>query len=147
MSISRKEFIKRTTLLTGGIIMLPVVGNLAGCSASAETTRVKVSEVGIVKFNTRGKLKNPGDSELIELENTGAKILLIKRSDSGIDALNPVCTHKGCELVKKRDFLECPCHGSEFDLSGKVLKGPAADPLQSFKTEFDGKDTLTIFLK
>ena len=147
MNISRKDFIKKTTLLSGGLVLLPVIGNFAGCSAGTESTKVTVSDEGIIKYNTSDKLKNPGDSELIEIEKTGSKILLIKKEDSGFAALNSVCTHKGCELVKKRDFLDCPCHGSEFDFSGKVIKGPASEPLQSFKTEFDGKNTVTILLK
>ncbi|MCI0448844.1 MAG: Rieske (2Fe-2S) protein [Chlorobi bacterium] len=147
MNISRKDFLKKTTLLSGGLILLPVIGNLSGCSASAESTKVTVSPEGIIKYNIAGTLKNPGDGELLELEKTDSKILLIKKQGNSFTALNSVCTHKGCELVKKRDFLDCPCHGSEFDFSGKVIKGPASEPLQSFKTEFDGKNTVTIFLK
>ncbi|GLW13398.1 (Fe-S)-binding protein [Streptomyces sp. NBRC 13847] len=41
------------------------------------------------------------------------------------------CTHAGCILseVEKKEG-SCPCHGSRFDVTtGKVLQGPAADPL------------------
>ena len=26
--------------------------------------------------------------------------------------------------------IECPCHGARYDLDGRVLKGPARDPLE-----------------
>lgn len=52
------------------------------------------------------------------------------------------CTHAGCILseVDKKEG-SCPCHGSRFDVTtGKVLQGPAADPLPEVpvKTK-DGK--------
>jgi cytochrome b6-f complex iron-sulfur subunit len=148
MDISRKEFIKKSVMLSGGLVLLPVIGNFSGCTAGQETTKVSDND-GLIEYNNLGRLKNLGDSELIDIETgtTTSKIILIRLEGSNFVALNPVCTHKGCELSKKRDFLECPCHGSEFDFKGNVLKGPASEPLQSFKTEFDGKNTVTIFLK
>jgi cytochrome b6-f complex iron-sulfur subunit len=36
------------------------------------------------------------------------------------------CTHLGCIInQKKEDCLVCPCHGSEYDLEGNAVKGPA----------------------
>jgi len=36
------------------------------------------------------------------------------------------CTHLGCKINRMENGrLACPCHGSEYDLEGKVLKGPA----------------------
>ena len=39
-----------------------------------------------------------------------------------------VCTHLGCvPLQDKGDYKGwfCPCHGSHYDLSGRIRKGPA----------------------
>lgn len=43
----------------------------------------------------------------------------------GIAAVSTVCPHLGC-LVKREDngAFTCPCHGSKFDNTGKVLSGP-----------------------
>jgi len=36
------------------------------------------------------------------------------------------CTHLGCKINQVTNGkLLCPCHGSEYDLNGQVLKGPA----------------------
>tara|TARA_Y100000741_G_C18249703_1_gene556828 strand:+ start:458 stop:1075 length:618 start_codon:yes stop_codon:yes gene_type:complete len=42
-------------------------------------------------------------------------------------ALNAVCTHLGCVVpwnVAENKFM-CPCHGSQYDTTGKVIRGPA----------------------
>ncbi|MCS6958815.1 MAG: cytochrome b6-f complex iron-sulfur subunit [Pseudanabaenaceae cyanobacterium SKYGB_i_bin29] len=42
-------------------------------------------------------------------------------------ALNAVCTHLGCVVpwnVAEGKFI-CPCHGSQYDSTGKVVRGPA----------------------
>jgi Rieske Fe-S protein len=41
-----------------------------------------------------------------------------------------------------QDFV-CPCHGSAFDSSGRVLNGPAPANLPRFQTQFAG-NVLTI---
>ena len=42
------------------------------------------------------------------------------------------CTHKGCTVDKIADgTIDCPCHGSKFNLDGTVAKGPAAKPLEA----------------
>jgi cytochrome b6-f complex iron-sulfur subunit len=41
--------------------------------------------------------------------------------------IRPVCTHLGCTVEWKADVKHfvCPCHGSEYDATGQVTKGPA----------------------
>ncbi|MDT5235018.1 MAG: hypothetical protein QOF47_1005 [Mycobacterium sp.] len=42
------------------------------------------------------------------------------------------CTHKGCTVDKVADgTIDCPCHGSKFNLDGTVAKGPAQKPLEA----------------
>jgi len=43
----------------------------------------------------------------------------------GIYAISAVCTHLGCVVNKEENGFTCPCHGSRYDLDGKVLKGAA----------------------
>lgn len=46
-------------------------------------------------------------------------------------AFSAVCTHKGCDMNKVADgTIDCPCHGSKFNLDGTVAKGPATEPLE-----------------
>ena len=40
--------------------------------------------------------------------------------------LSSHCTHLGCKISKlKNKRLICPCHGSQYNLEGKAVKGPA----------------------
>lgn len=45
--------------------------------------------------------------------------------------LSAHCTHLGCTINQTENGkLVCPCHGSEYDLDGKVVKGPAYKNLE-----------------
>lgn len=81
------------------------------------------------------KLKKVGGSALLKIKDR--ELLFIRDSEDSIHVLDPVCTHKKCTVeyhaeVKK---LICPCHGSTYDLEGKVLKGPAEKPLKAFEAK------------
>ena len=74
-----------------------------------------------------------------------ARIMVLRRADGSLAALSMECTHWGCDVEwgKGQAELECPCHGSRFDLEGKVLEGPADDPLPSYPvSEADGVVTV-----
>ena len=38
-----------------------------------------------------------------------------------------ICPHMGCSLIFNMvdKTWDCPCHGSRFDMNGKVIKGPS----------------------
>jgi Rieske Fe-S protein len=50
-------------------------------------------------------------------------------------AMSLACTHLGCTVSVTPGELLCPCHGSAFDLRGKVLRGPADRPLPPLPVE------------
>lgn len=55
----------------------------------------------------------------------------------GIYAMTTICTHAGCDMANYGQVnsrgLFCGCHGSEFDVDGNVIRGPAFRPLQHYK--------------
>jgi cytochrome b6-f complex iron-sulfur subunit len=63
------------------------------------------------------------------------------RGDKGFTAISLVCTHLGCTVESQPQGFACPCHGSHFDMQGKVLRGPAAKPLTQLRVQAmpDGK--------
>jgi cytochrome b6-f complex iron-sulfur subunit len=58
-------------------------------------------------------------------------------------AINAVCTHLGCVVPwnKATNKFMCPCHGSQYDENGKVVRGPAPLSLaiEHVNIEDDGK--------
>lgn len=55
----------------------------------------------------------------------------IVRTDKGIYAVYARCTHLGCtpNYFEAEKRFKCPCHGSNFNLNGDVIAGPAPMPL------------------
>ncbi len=72
--------------------------------------------------------------------------VIVWKSSGGFNVYSSHCTHLGCILKfdKNRGIFECPCHGSRFNLDGKVIHGPARKKLRKLDyTVQDGK----IFVK
>lgn len=74
---------------------------------------------------------------LVEVAGRNTPLLLV-RHVRGVVALSTECTHRGCQTYVRRRSLVCPCHGSRFDLHGRVLEGPASRPLELFTVEDRG---------
>jgi 3-phenylpropionate/trans-cinnamate dioxygenase ferredoxin subunit len=57
--------------------------------------------------------------------------------EASLHAFDDTCTHQGCSLAEgdlDDKVIECPCHGSQFDIvTGEVLEGPATDPVDVFE--------------
>lgn len=53
------------------------------------------------------------------------KLFVFNDPDRGIYAISAVCPHLGCVVSKTEEGFFCPCHGSDFDPSGRVKGGPA----------------------
>jgi Rieske Fe-S protein len=59
----------------------------------------------------------------------GDPTYLIVNTEGKIETygLNAVCTHLGCVVpwVGAENKFKCPCHGSQYNAEGKVIRGPA----------------------
>lgn len=58
-----------------------------------------------------------------------------------------ICTHLGCVPIGEAgDFggWFCPCHGSHYDISGRIRKGPAPLNLEIPQYEFAESETLVV---
>lgn len=58
-----------------------------------------------------------------------------------------VCTHLGCVPIGEAgDFggWFCPCHGSHYDISGRIRKGPAPLNLEVPEYDFTEDDKMII---
>ncbi|HEY6081721.1 MAG TPA: FAD-dependent oxidoreductase [Polyangiaceae bacterium] len=66
------------------------------------------------------------------VQENGERLAVYRDQDGQLHALSAICTHQGCQVAfnaSERSW-DCPCHGSRFDLDGRVLDGPATKPLE-----------------
>ena len=65
--------------------------------------------------------------------NNPGKFWLVN-SDAGINTLYKICTHLGCiyPWSDAAGIFACPCHGSQFQLDGTYIAGPAPRNLDRF---------------
>ena len=67
--------------------------------------------------------------KLVEGLKGDAHYLIVKQDNTLADfAINAVCTHLGCVVPWNIAALkyQCPCHGSQYDFNGKVVRGLGA---------------------
>jgi len=59
------------------------------------------------------------------------KDYIVINKNNETQVFNAHCTHLGCTINKlENNVLVCPCHGSQFNLDGNPIKGPAYKPLE-----------------
>jgi glycine/D-amino acid oxidase-like deaminating enzyme/nitrite reductase/ring-hydroxylating ferredoxin subunit len=77
----------------------------------------------------------PGSGAVVD--QAAGKAAVYRKPDGSVHALSARCTHMGC-IVAYNDAegsWDCPCHGSRFDLQGRVIEGPAGAPLEAVELE------------
>jgi cytochrome b6-f complex iron-sulfur subunit len=72
-----------------------------------------------------------GEAISVTLPN-GKPGILARPTATTAACFSAICTHMGCTVKPAKAKLDCPCHGSQYSATtGKVLRGPAPDPLPS----------------
>tara|TARA_Y100000768_G_scaffold258335_1_gene196470 strand:+ start:819 stop:1367 length:549 start_codon:yes stop_codon:yes gene_type:complete len=155
--VKRRDFIFTATYAVGAVgvaaTVWPLVDQMnpdASVKALA-STEVDVSSVEPGKTITvlwRGKpvfIKRRTQNEIDEARSVSMEDLPDPEKDED-RAKNPewlvmlgVCTHLGCvPLNDKGDYNGwfCPCHGSHYDTSGRIRKGPAPTNMSIPNYEF-----------
>lgn len=105
----------------------------------AEAAFVKVMEVEELP---------PGEMKMVEV---GENQILLANVAGNIWACDNICTHAGAPLSEgelDEDRVECPLHGSVFNVvTGEVIGPPAAENLRLFQVTIEGPDILVGPLK
>ena len=143
----RRDFLFTATYTVGAVgvaaAVWPLVDQMNPDSSvkALSTTEVDVSSV------------EPGKT--ITVLWRGKPIFIRRRTKKEIDEASAVdwlvmlgmCTHLGCvPLGNKGEYNGwfCPCHGSHYDTSGRIRKGPAPKNLEIPKYEFVDSNTIKI---
>ena len=151
----RRDFLYLSSISLGGVgvatFMWPFLKSMnpAQDTLALGSTEVDLSEVSIgqsITVKWRGKpvfIRRRTNEEILEAKNVDLSILKDPMTDNQRVqkeewlVLEGVCTHLGCvPLGQKMSDVKgeyngwfCPCHGSHYDSSGRIRKGPAPENL------------------
>ena len=86
-----------------------------------------------------------GDRSLVQgLKGDPTYLIVNEGGDIKEFGLNAICTHLGCVVPwdSGANKFICPCHGSQYDTNGKVVRGPA--PLSLALAHVDIEDDAVL---
>ena len=96
---------------------------------------------------TKFKAGLPEDFPANSVTLNSEQLVYIVRAKAGyFYSLSAVCTHLGCitQYRTSENKIACPCHGSIFDIDGRVLSGPAPRPLEHLQIEQNDRGELVV---
>ena len=146
---TRRDFLYIATGAVGAIgavaALVPLIGSMnpdastVAAGAPIEVDLAPIAEGQIIKVFWRSKpifISHRTKQEIEEARKVNVSSLPDPQPDSqrvkeGHDqwlVLIGICTHLGCiPLAHQGDYggFFCPCHGSQYDTSGRIRRGPA----------------------
>ena len=117
----------------------------------ASVQNLTVENAKVARHFLGDRVMHPQHGSLEELEpgqagveDRSMKPVAAFRDETGVlHRISAVCTHLGCVVTwndAERSW-DCPCHGSRFDIDGRVIQGPAVrdlEPLGSANDRVEG---------
>jgi ubiquinol-cytochrome c reductase iron-sulfur subunit len=146
---TRRDFLYIATAVVGGVgaaaILVPLVAQMdpdastIAAGAPIEVDLGPIAEGQVIKVFWRGKpifISHRTPKEIDEARSVNVASLPDPQPDqarvkAGHDqwlVLIGICTHLGCIPIAHEgdyDGWFCPCHGSQYDSSGRIRRGPA----------------------
>ena len=162
---NRRDFLFTATYTVGavgiGATIWPFIDQMNPDSSvkALATTEVDISQIQPGKSITvlwRGKpvfIKRRTENEISEAQSVSLNELKHPEKDGdrvkkpeGLVMMG-ICSHLGCvPLSDKGEYNGwfCPCHGSHYDTSGRIRKGPAPTNMEIPKYVFVDENTIKI---
>jgi cytochrome b6-f complex iron-sulfur subunit len=111
---------------SGGGTSAPALPRIAGTVAGGAIQ---------VTIDSASPLAAAGSEALVT--SAAGNVLVARTAADAFTALTATCTHEGCAITGfSGQSYVCPCHGSQFDTTGRVLNGPATRSLRQYQTQF-----------
>jgi cytochrome b6-f complex iron-sulfur subunit len=87
-------------------------------------------------------LANTGGTAIV---TSSLGTMLVARTDATtVSAVTAMCTHQQCTITGFTEgVFQCPCHGSRFNTTGGVVRGPATQALRRFNASI-ANNVITI---
>ena len=150
---TRRRFFEWVISAAAGLIGLslavPFVGYLISPALKRRTQSwVDVAAADELSIGTPKQLDYVATVRDGYLETKTQKaVWAVKQSDGQVTVFSPMCTHLGCgyHWDGAAQKFKCPCHGSVYDVSGRVIAGPAPRPLDALPSKVDNGRLLILF--
>lgn len=128
--MNRRNFVQDISVATIGA---GLCGWMAGCSNLAYV-RANIDSGSLVVPKTE-LADHP--FVLVSFAGSDRPIYLHRHGPDEFTAVLTRCAHKGCQVEPQGDLLVCPCHGSEYTVTGELLKSPAERDLKRYEVATD----------
>ncbi|QKV17099.1 ubiquinol-cytochrome c reductase iron-sulfur subunit [Oricola thermophila] len=169
---TRRDFIYIATGMLGVVgaagLAWPFIDQMrpdAAVRAAGEPVEIDISSIepgGVIIVTWRGKpyfvrrltedeiaaAGELGEGDMKDWQPADERIDSVEGADdAGWIVVSANCTHLGCipkTVENAPEGWACPCHGSVFDMTGRILRGPAAINLPRPPHVFANETTLII---
>jgi Rieske Fe-S protein len=139
--IGRREFVERSL---GAVIAASMLG---GCASLVTRTVAPIDGALRLALVHYPELAAEGGSLKVIPKGAPDPIYVLALGNRRFAAVSPICTQLGCTVEIEQSRLVCPCHGSNYDREGRVLRGPAEQPLTRYPVELTTDDVLIVSLR
>ncbi|HEY7296399.1 MAG TPA: ubiquinol-cytochrome c reductase iron-sulfur subunit [Xanthobacteraceae bacterium] len=146
---TRRDFLYIATATVGGIgvaaTLVPLVAQMnpdASTIAAAVPIEVDLGPIAegqvikvfwrdnpyFISHRTKKEIDEARDVNVAALPDPQPDQARVKPGHDQWLVVSAICTHLGCIPIAHQgdyDGWECPCHGSQYDSSGRIRRGPA----------------------
>ena len=136
MGCDRRAFVRSGTAALA-VVLLPSCASLVTRRVPLENGRIRLS------LRQHPELAEARGSLRLMPEGWEDPVYLLVLDGGGFAAVSSICTHRGCTVDLGGPGLACPCHGSQYDREGRVMRGPASRALTRYPVTANG-DELVI---
>lgn len=124
--------------------------DLSGVDVGMSITVVWRGKPVFIRHRTEKEIEEADDVDVAELRDPQTDAERVKKPEWLV--VVGICTHLGCVPLGQKPTDErgeydgwfCPCHGSAYDTSGRIRKGPAPLNLPIPPYEFTGDTAIKI---
>ena len=170
--VRRRDWIHIAAISTAGVgaasLIFPLVSQMA---PSADVLAASTTDVDVSGIEAGQTVKATFRGQPLFVKRLTADEIAVAKNDDSADMRDPqtladrtlegsedllvtlgVCTHLGCvplgaaEGENKGEFggYFCPCHGSHYDVAGRIRKGPAPTNLAVPEYEFANENVIRV---
>ncbi len=107
--------------------------------SSVTTTATTTASKGTRIIGSLAQLERDG-----QLIADGVIVVRDRANPQKLFAVNPICTHKGCDVNWQKDNQEffCPCHDATFASDGSPRQAPAKIPLATYPVKVENNQVV-----